>query len=54
MALYYENRIPELQLINTDFNEDIEQLIDEAELSEGQRRRAMHTSADLSSYELRP
>ncbi|HLX58002.1 MAG TPA: type I restriction endonuclease subunit R [Ktedonobacteraceae bacterium] len=39
VPLYYENRIPELQLINPDFNEDIEQLIDEAELSEGQQQR---------------
>jgi len=39
VPLYYENRIPELQLINPDFNQDIEQLIDEAELSEGQQQR---------------
>ena len=39
VPLYYENRIPELQLINPDFNEDIEQLIDEAELSEAQQQR---------------
>lgn len=39
VPLYYENRIPELQLINSGFNEDIEQLIDEAELSERQQQR---------------
>ena len=39
VPLYYENRIPELQLINPTFNEDIEQVIEEAELSESQQRR---------------
>ena len=39
VPLYYENRIPELQLINTAFNEDMEQLIDEAELNETQQKR---------------
>ncbi len=39
VPLYYENRIPELLLINSDFNEDIEQLIEEAELNESQEKR---------------
>src|SRR5262249_8118858 len=37
--LYYENRIPELQLTNVSLNEDIEQLIEGAELNEGQQKR---------------
>ncbi len=39
VPLYYENRIPELQLINSDFNQDIEELIEEADLNEGQEKR---------------
>ncbi len=39
VALYYENRIPELQLTNVNLNEDIEQLIEDAELNEGQQKR---------------
>jgi len=39
VPLYYENRIPELLLINTDFNQDIEQLIEEAELNESEEKR---------------
>jgi len=39
VPLYYENRIPELLLINTDFNQDIEQLIEEAALNESQEKR---------------
>ena len=34
VPLYYENRTPELQLVNPDLNEDIYALIEEAELSE--------------------
>lgn len=34
VPLYYENRTPELQLVNPDLNEDIYQLIEDAELSE--------------------
>ena len=30
VPLYYENRIPELQLINEDFDEELEELLDEA------------------------
>lgn len=39
VPLYYENRIPELQLINEHFNEDMQQIIDEAELNERQENR---------------
>src|SRR5258708_8088982 len=34
VLLFYENRTPELQLVNPDLNEDIYQLIEDAELSE--------------------
>lgn len=34
VPLYYENRIPELQLINEDLNDDIQAIIDNADLSE--------------------
>lgn len=39
VPLYYENRIPELQLTNDNLNEDMEQLLEEAELSEEQEKR---------------
>jgi type I restriction enzyme R subunit len=39
VPLYYENRIPELQLRNEDLNEDMERLLEEAELSEEQERK---------------
>src|SRR6266704_1260153 len=45
VALYYENRIPALQLTNVDFNEDMEQLIEDVELNEGQQRRLEHEFA---------
>ena len=38
VALYYENRIPELQLTNEDFDEDLEQLLDEAALDPDQEK----------------
>ena len=34
VPLYYENRIPELQLINEDFAEELTELLEEAELDE--------------------
>jgi type I restriction enzyme, R subunit len=34
VPLYYENRIPELQLANENFNDDLDALIDAAELDE--------------------
>jgi type I restriction enzyme, R subunit len=39
VPLYYENRIPELQLTNKDLNEDLQRLIDEAELDEEQEKK---------------
>ncbi|MET0100097.1 MAG: type I restriction endonuclease subunit R [Sedimenticola sp.] len=39
VPLYYENRIPELQLINDDLNEDLQQLLEDAELDEAQERK---------------
>jgi type I restriction enzyme, R subunit len=36
VPLYYENRIPELQLTNEELNEDIEELLDSAMLDEDQ------------------
>ncbi|BDI33997.1 DEAD/DEAH box helicase [Capsulimonas corticalis] len=39
VPLYYENRIPELQLTNDDLNEDMEALLDDAVLDEAQERK---------------
>jgi len=39
VPLYYENRIPELQLINENLNEDMERLLEEAELDEAQEKK---------------
>jgi len=39
VPLYYENRIPELQLINENLNEDMERLLEEAELDEEQEKK---------------
>lgn len=39
VPLYYENRIPELQLTNENLNEDMERLLEEAELDEEQERK---------------
>jgi type I restriction enzyme, R subunit len=36
VPLYYENRIPELQLTNQNLNEDMKRLLEEAELDEAQ------------------
>src|SRR5205807_9153288 len=38
VPLFYENRIPELQLTNVHLNEDMEQLIEDTELNEGQQK----------------
>ncbi len=37
--LYYENRIPELQLVNDHLNEDMERLLEAAELDEAQEKK---------------
>lgn len=39
VPLYYENRIPEVQLKNDDLNEDFERIIEEAILSEEQQKK---------------
>lgn len=39
VPLFYENRIPELQLINENLNEEMEELLEEAELDEAQEHR---------------
>lgn len=38
VPLYYENRIPELQLVNEDFDDDLEALLDDAALDEDQEK----------------
>jgi len=39
VPLYYENRIPEVVLTNQNLNEDMERLLEEAELDEGQEKK---------------
>lgn len=39
VPLYYENRIPEVQLKNKDLNKDIEQILEDAELDEDQIKK---------------
>ena len=39
VPLYYENRIPELQLTNDDLNDDMERLLEEAELDDAQEKK---------------
>jgi len=39
VPLYYENRIPELQLVNPYLNDDLQRIIDEAELDEAQENK---------------
>jgi type I restriction enzyme R subunit len=39
VPLYYENRSPEVQLLNPDFNDDMERILEEAELDEDQEKR---------------
>jgi type I restriction enzyme R subunit len=39
VPLFYENRIPELQLSNENFNEDMQRLLDEAELDPDQEKK---------------
>lgn len=50
VPLYYENRIPELQLVNENFSEELNDLLEEAELdedAEGQLARAFGTQYTL-------
>lgn len=39
VPLYYENRIPELQLINENLNDDLTRLLEDAELDEDQEKK---------------
>ncbi|MBA3058125.1 MAG: type I restriction endonuclease subunit R [Gammaproteobacteria bacterium] len=39
VPLYYENRIPEVQLTNDDLNQDLENLLEAAELDEDQEKK---------------
>jgi type I restriction enzyme R subunit len=39
VPMFYENRIPELQLINDDFNADMNTVLEEAELDEAQEQK---------------
>jgi len=39
VPLYYENRIPELQLVNDNLNDDMERLLEAAELDEAQEKK---------------
>ena len=39
VPLYYENRIPEVQLTNEDLNEDLQKIIEEAMLADEQERK---------------
>ena len=39
VPLFYENRIPELQLVNENFSDDLERLIEEAELDDEQEEK---------------
>ena len=45
VPLYYENRIPELQLKNKDFSDELQRIIDEANLDEYQQKRLEHEFA---------
>ena len=50
VPLFYENRIPELQLVNEDLNEDMARVIEEAELTEEQEEKLEREFA--SEYQL--
>ena len=39
VPLYYENRVPKLQLTNQDLNSDLEQILEDAELDENQEAK---------------
>ena len=39
VPLYYENRIPEMQLTNKELNQDLERLLEDAELDEAQEQK---------------
>ena len=45
VPLYYENRVPTLHLMNEDFNKDMEQILEDAELDEAQETKLEHEFA---------
>ena len=45
VPLYYENRVPTLQLTNENLNEDLEQVLENAELDEAQEAKLEHEFA---------
>ena len=45
VPLYYENRIPELQLVNDSLNDDLTQLLEDAELDEDQEKKVQRVFA---------
>ena len=63
MPLYYENRVPRMQLITEHLTEDIEQILESAELDETQESRLAqefaiqyqchHAGGTLRSYRRR-
>ena len=42
VPLFYENRIPELQLVNEDFDEELEDLLEAAALNDAQEKAVAH------------
>ena len=54
VPLYYENRIPELQLTNEDFDEELEELLEAAELDESQEKAVAHRFSQQYQLITRP
>ena len=54
VPLYYENRIPELQLTNDDFDDELEDLLEEAELDEAQEKAVAHRFSQQYQLITRP
>jgi len=50
VRLFYENRIPELQLVNDRLNEDMERLLEEAELDEAQEKKLERFQKMIEEY----
>jgi type I restriction enzyme R subunit len=49
VPLFYENRTPELQLTNPDLNDDLYDVIDEANLDEESEARSRSCSASATT-----
>ena len=54
VPLYYENRIPELQLTNDDFDDELEDLLEAAELDEAQEKAVAHRFSQQYQLITRP